>query len=54
LFSARKNDEAANYHQELTHSYFETLLFYLVKRFQPLMESKNKDFENQDVKAVWA
>lgn len=53
LFSARKNDEAANYHQDLTNSFFETLVFFLIKRFQPFAEQNKLDFESPDMKTVW-
>mmetsp|Transcript_1951 Transcript_1951/g.2844 ORF Transcript_1951/g.2844 Transcript_1951/m.2844 type:complete len:255 (-) Transcript_1951:3775-4539(-) len=43
LFAGLKNDEAANFHKELTGAYFETLAFFILKRFQPYCESINYD-----------
>ena len=53
LYAGRKNEEAANYHQELTGAYFETLTFLLVKRFIPFAESKEYNFEDADLKHAW-
>jgi hypothetical protein len=46
LFAALKNDEASNYHRDLTGAYFETLTFFILKRFLPLAEKVDFNFED--------
>ena len=53
LYAGRKNDEAINYHQSLTGSYFETLTFLIEKRFIPFAKSKSFDFDNDELKLAW-
>lgn len=45
LFAGLKNDEASTYHPQLVGSYFEVLSFFILKRYQPFMESQSEDKE---------
>lgn len=53
LYAGRKNDEAANTHHELTGAYFESLTFYLLKRFTPFAEAKAFDFGDDELSHAW-
>ena len=39
FFSGLKNDEASNFHSQLTGAYFETLTFFIMKRLIPYFQS---------------
>ena len=54
LFAGLKNDEAPNFHRELTGAYFETLTFILVKRVLLLAEKLKFDFEDDSLAFVWS
>jgi hypothetical protein len=54
LFAGLKNDEAPNFHRELTGAYFETLTFFIVKRFMPFAEKQNYDFEDDSLSFAWS
>lgn len=45
LFAGLKNDEATSYHSQLVGAYFETLSFFILKRYQPLLRLKDPDLE---------
>ena len=54
LFAGLKNDESVIYHNNLVSSYFESLSFFIWKRFQPLVERKEFNFEDEDIKFMIA
>ena len=54
LFAGLKNDEASNYHRELTGAYFETLTFYIMKRFLPYAEKVEFNFEDDGLSFAWS
>ena len=45
LFAGLKNDEATSYHSGLVGAYFETLSFFILKRYQPLVAAQAEDLE---------
>lgn len=53
LFAGLKSDEACNFHRELTGAYFETLTFFLIKRFVPFLTAKDFKFDDEQVEFVW-
>ena len=53
LLAGLKSDEAANFHRELTGAYFETLTFFIIKRFLPYLASKEFNLEDEDIDFVW-
>ena len=53
LLAGLKSDEASNFHRELTGAYFETLTFFIIKRFLPFLSSKDFNFDDEGVELVW-
>jgi hypothetical protein len=54
LFAGLKNDEASNYHRELTGAYFETLTFFIMKRFLPFAEKAQFNFDDDTLSFAWS
>ena len=50
LFAGLKSDEAPNFHKELTGAYFETLFFWLLKRYNNT--AKELDFIDAQLKMI--
>jgi len=52
LFAGLKNDNASYFHKDLTGAYFETLAFFLLKRFAPFAKGLSPEDENYQF--VWS
>lgn len=58
LYQGLKNDEAVAFHQDLVKCYYETLVFVVLKRVQPLVvrpegvASEDKEFAVEQMKKV--